>query len=70
MSERINRRSALRTMLYIAGGALILPACYRDSGRASIALVNIAVDESDEVLLESLVEALIPADDTPGGEAL
>ncbi len=70
MSEKINRRSALRTMLYIAGGALILPACYRDSGRASIALVNITIDESDEMLLESLVEALIPADDTPGGKGL
>lgn len=70
MSETINRRSALRTMLYIAGGTLILPACFRDSGRASIELVNISIHESDEMLLESLVEALIPSDGTPGGKEL
>ncbi|MFD2742080.1 MULTISPECIES: gluconate 2-dehydrogenase subunit 3 family protein [Sphingobacterium] len=70
MAKTINRRSALRTMLYIAGGTLILPACFRDSGRASIKLTHLSIKESDEVMLESLVEVLIPADDTPGGKEL
>ncbi|WP_240903090.1 gluconate 2-dehydrogenase subunit 3 family protein [Sphingobacterium sp. SGG-5] len=42
----------------------------RESGRASIALTNLSVSEADEQLLAELVEALIPATDTPGGREL
>lgn len=48
----------------------MLPACFRQSGRASIELVNLAVNDGDEALLEALVETLIPATDTPGGREL
>lgn len=66
----MDRRASIRTMLYIAGGTLVLPACFRESGRASIELANLTVNEKDEVLLEQLVETLIPATDTPGGRKL
>lgn len=66
----INRRTALRRLLYIAGGTLLLPACYRKSGKATIEMTNITIDEDDERLLAELVETLIPASDTPGGKEL
>lgn len=66
----MNRRASIRTMLYIAGGALVLPACFRQSGRPSIELANLNVSDDDEALLEGLVETLIPETDTPGGKAL
>ncbi len=66
----MNRRASIRTMLYIAGGTLVLPACFRQSGRASIELVNLKVSDEDETLLEILVETLIPTTDTPGGREL
>lgn len=66
----MNRRASIRTLLYIAGGTLVLPACFRESGRASIELANLKVSEDDEALLETLVETLIPATDTPGGREL
>lgn len=66
----MNRRTALRTFLYIAGGTLILPACFRQSGKASIDLTNLSVSEEDENLLAELSETLIPASDTPGGKEL
>src|SRR5690606_30054858 len=66
----MNRRAALRTLLYIAGGTLVLPACFRESGKASIDLTNLSITESDEQLLAELTETLIPATDTPGGKEL
>ncbi len=57
-------------MLYIAGGTLVLPACFRESGSASIALTNLTVSEEQELLLAELVETIIPATDTPGGKEL
>lgn len=66
----MDRRAAVRTMLYIAGGTLILPACFRESGSASITLTNLSVDEEDEHMLAELVETIIPATDTPGGKEL
>ncbi|MEC3879445.1 gluconate 2-dehydrogenase subunit 3 family protein [Parapedobacter sp. 10938] len=66
----MDRRASIRTMLYIAGGTLVLPACFRPSGRTSIELVHLKVSEDDEALLEALVETLIPATDTPGGRKL
>ncbi|WP_257667421.1 gluconate 2-dehydrogenase subunit 3 family protein [Parapedobacter tibetensis] len=70
MDKRINRRTALRNLLIIAGGAMVLPACYRQSGSATVALNNLDISEADENLLAELVEALIPATDTPGGKEL
>src|SRR3546814_341578 len=66
----MDRRASIRTLLYIAGGMLVLPACFRQSGRASIELANLTVGDADESLLEALVETLIPATDTPGGQEL
>ena len=70
MNNPINRRKALRTLLYIAGGTLVLPACFRESGKASIDLTHLSVSEGDEQLLAEFTETLIPATDTPGGKEL
>ncbi|MBK1438750.1 gluconate 2-dehydrogenase subunit 3 family protein [Parapedobacter sp. ISTM3] len=66
----MNRRAAVRTLLYIAGGTMVLPACFRESRKASIALANLSISEADEGLLEELVETLVPATDNPGGKDL
>jgi len=49
---------------------MVLPACFRQSGTASIALQNLSVSEADEQLLAVLAETLFPATDTPGGKEL
>ncbi|MFB2120472.1 gluconate 2-dehydrogenase subunit 3 family protein [Parapedobacter sp. 2B3] len=66
----MDRRASIRTMLYIAGGTLVLPACFRQSGRTTIELTHLVVSDADEAMLETLVETLIPATDNPGGKAL
>lgn len=70
MNNTINRRAALRNLLIIAGGAMILPACYRKSGKASIQLTNLRISEEGENVLQVLTEALIPKTDTPGANDL
>lgn len=65
----INRRTALRRLLYIAGGTLLLPACYR-SGKATIEMTHLVIEEEQENLLAGLVETIIPSSDTPGGKEL
>lgn len=66
----MNRRAAVQTLLYIAGGTLVLPACFRQSGTVSIALQNLSVSETEEQLLAALVETLFPTTGTPGGKEL
>src|SRR5690606_13698952 len=66
----MNRRAAVRTLLYIAGGTLVLPACFRESGKAGIDLTHLSISEDDEQLLAELAETLVPTTDSPGGKEL
>jgi hypothetical protein len=70
MDKLIKRRTAIRNLLIIAGGAMVLPACYRSSGKASIALQNLTISEDEENLLAELTEILIPETTTPGAKSL
>lgn len=70
MDKLIKRRAAIRNLLIIAGGAMVLPACYRQSGKASIQLQNLTISEDDENLLAALTETLIPETTTPGAKSL
>jgi hypothetical protein len=70
MNKPIQRRAVIRNLLIIAAGAMILPACYRKSGKPTIQLTNFSLTEDDEVLLETLCETLIPDTDSPGAKSL
>jgi hypothetical protein len=70
MNKTIPRRTAIRNLLIIAGGAMILPACYRKSGKSTIQLNSISLTEEDETILEMLCETLIPETDSPGAKNL
>lgn len=70
MDKLIKRRTAIRNLLIIAGGAMVLPACYRQSGKATIALQNLTISEEQENLLAALTESLIPETKTPGAKSL
>lgn len=68
--DLINRRIALRRLLFIAGGTLLLPACYRKSGKPTIELTHLVIEEEHENLLAELVETIIPSSNTSGGREL
>jgi len=70
MNQLIPRRTAIRNLLIIAGGAMVLPACYNKSGKPTIQLNNLSLTEEDELFLEILCETLVPETDSPGAKSL
>jgi len=66
----MNRRYAIQQLGLMTAGAMLLPGCIREPKKVSIALKNIAITGDDEQALADIVEALIPATDTPGAKEL
>lgn len=64
----LSRRTALKQVLVVSAGLVLLPSCFRKTPPASIKLKNIALDASDENILAELAETLIPATSTPGAK--
>lgn len=66
----VNRRAAIKQLLWVSAGMAILPACLQHTSRASLELKHISVDGDQEKMLAELVETIIPATTTPGAKAL
>jgi hypothetical protein len=66
----MERRLAIKQILFMAGGMALLPSCLRDSGKSSIALDNIDVSLDQEHLLAEISETIIPETKTPGAKSL
>ncbi len=66
----MDRRAALKNLALVIGGALILPACDRHVGKASIALNKIDLNAQDEALIGDVAETIIPHTSTPGAKDL
>ncbi len=62
----INRRTALRQLVFLSAGAALLPSCLHNSSKSAILLRNFTVDNDQEKLLEELSATLIPTTSTPG----
>lgn len=66
----MNRRSALKSLMIIAGGLAIMPSCSSDPGKASIELKKINITADEEALLAEIAETIIPKNDMPGAKDL
>jgi len=64
----MERRSAIRHLVFITGGILLLPSCKNTPGRASIQLRNIEINADEEELLSEIAATIIPKTDTPGAK--
>lgn len=64
----VNRRSAIRQLVCLSAGALLIPSCMEDKSKSSILLKNITIDGKEEKTIEELAEIIIPKTDTPGGK--
>ncbi len=56
----MNRRTAIRNVVWISAGAALLPSCFGDS-KASVPLKNISVTASQEEMLAALSETILPS---------
>lgn len=66
----MQRRSAIKNLLIIAGGTVLLPSCVQQDKKVSIPLDNIKISADQEELLAQITETIIPTTDTPGAKAL
>lgn len=64
----MERRSALKNLIIIAGGITLMPSCLTNTGKASLLLKNIDISADQERLLAEIASAIIPATDTPGAK--
>jgi hypothetical protein len=66
----MNRRTVIKNLALVIGGAALLPSCLHDNGKASIALKKINVSADQEKFLADVAETIIPKTDTPGAKDL
>ncbi|MBX2840856.1 MAG: gluconate 2-dehydrogenase subunit 3 family protein [Flammeovirgaceae bacterium] len=72
----MDRRSLLKNLGLITGGAMLLPACDFSEKKVSIALNNLKITPDQETFLKELVDTIIPTDpkesteNIPGAAAL
>lgn len=66
----MKRRTAIRNLGLFTGGLLLMPSCNFSPERVPIVLNKLKITTEEEILLESIVDTILPQTDTPGGVAL
>ena len=66
----MQRRAALKNLLIIAGGTVLLPSCVQQDKKASIPLDHLKLSADQEALLAEIADTIIPKTDTPGAKEL
>lgn len=64
----MQRRTALKQLLIVAGGVTVLPACMQATTGASIPLNHIKINSDDEKRLAEISETIIPKTAIPGAK--
>jgi hypothetical protein len=64
----INRRIAIKNLLFIAAGTTLLPSCFGGQNESTLVLKNISINGDQEQILSEFCETIIPATDTPGAK--
>jgi hypothetical protein len=66
----MNRRTVIKNLALIIGGAALLPACSQDKAKSKVALKNIEITADQEALIGNVSETFIPKTSTPGAKEL
>ncbi|HEV8082987.1 MAG TPA: gluconate 2-dehydrogenase subunit 3 family protein [Chitinophagaceae bacterium] len=64
----MERRSAIRNLVVITGGFMLLPSCKNTPGKASVGLKNFKINASQENLLAEIASTIIPATNIAGAK--
>jgi hypothetical protein len=64
----MNRRYAIRQILAVSAGMMIVPSCMEDRTKASFLLKNYQISGEQEKMLAELAEMIIPKTTTPGAK--
>ncbi|MDB5150898.1 MAG: gluconate 2-dehydrogenase subunit 3 family protein [Mucilaginibacter sp.] len=66
----MDRRTVIKNLALIIGGAALLPACSQDKTKSKVALKNIDITADQEQLIGDIAETIIPKTTTPGAKDL
>jgi hypothetical protein len=66
----MNRRTILKNLSLITGGAVFLPSCNFLEEKATIALKNLDITAKQEELVAEMVGVIVPRSDIPGAKEL
>ena len=66
----MDRRTVIKNLALIIGGAALLPACSQDKAKSKVALKNIDISADQEQLIGEVAETFIPKTTTPGAKYL
>ena len=65
------RRKLIKQFLYVSAGFALVPACIQGpKGKAARFLKDLNIADDKELLLETIVDFLIPATNTPGAKEM
>jgi hypothetical protein len=64
----MKRRTVIKYLFVVAGGAAVLPSCVQKQSKASLLLKNLDINADQENTLAEFAETLIPASATPGAK--
>lgn len=66
----MQRRTAVKQLIVMTTGALLIPSCVREAKKISIPLDHLTLNADHESLVASITETLLPTSDTPGAKEL
>ena len=64
----LTRRTAIKQLLVVSTGILLVPSCMEDRTKGSFLLKNYSLSAAQENLLAEIAEAIIPKTSTPGAK--
>src|ERR1700712_759167 len=66
----MDRRTVVKNLALIIGGAVLLPSCMHKDGASYVQLKHIALDADQQSLIADICETIIPKTNTPGAKDL
>ena len=66
----MNRRTVIKNLALVIGGAVLLPSCIHHDGTSYVQLKHVNIDEDQQRLIAGVAETIIPKTDTPGAKDL
>jgi hypothetical protein len=66
----MNRRTVLKNLALVIGGAVLLPSCVGKDGSSYVQLKHVVMDEEGQRLIADMAETIIPKTTTPGAKDL
>jgi hypothetical protein len=66
----MNRRTVIKNLALVIGGAVLLPSCLHSDGTSYVKLKHIELNSDQEKLIGDVCETIIPKTNTPGAKDL